>query len=192
MTLPVDQADAAAPESAPGWPGRWHRLLASLLVVTVVGLQLRAVLGLHEDWPFTSAPMFARYQAPGDPLYELRVYAVGPGGAPVELDPERDLGLGELGFRRQLFSHYYGSTDPLHPAGHHPADSFELHRQRVLDWMRKVARGYQRQRGQQAERLRLEAVQISGSVVERRPLFDYAPAADHLVVAPRPWWQETR
>lgn len=189
--LPVDSARQPVPEDAPGWPGRWHRLAASALLATVVALQLRAMIGPHEDWPFTSAPMFARYQAPGDPLVELRVLVVTEGRGEFELDAERDLGLGELGFRRQFFSQYYGSTDPEHPSRHYSKDGFAQHRQRVLDWMRKVARGVRRKRGQLPQRLRLEAVRVTGSERERHPLFEYLPATDVLVQPARPWWRET-
>src|SRR5688572_29539849 len=118
-----DHPDAALGSERAHWPSLRHRLGAALLIASITGLELWAVLGPHEDWPFTSAPMFARYQTPGDPVFELSFYVEDPAGVRVELDPLRHLGTGELGFRRHFFARYYGSTDPRHPSGHLPSES---------------------------------------------------------------------
>src|SRR5262245_18124717 len=104
---------AEPPESAlAAWPSPLQRLGAAFLVLAILGLELRAVLGPYEDWPFTSAPMFALYQTPGAPVFELSFYVEDADGVAVELDPLRHLDTGELGFRRHFFARYYGSTDP--------------------------------------------------------------------------------
>lgn len=162
------------------WPGRLHRLGAALLVVTVVGLELRAVLGPYEDWPFTSAPMFARYQTVGAPVFELSFYVEAAEGVTVELEPLRHLGMGELGFRRHFFAHYYGSTDPAHPSWHLPDDDRAKFEQRIAEWMKLIVSVYTRHEGQPPRRLWLEASKLEHGHVERRPLFEYVPSTAQL------------
>lgn len=152
------------------------------VIVLVLGLELRAVLGPHEDWPFTSAPMFARYVAPGDPLYELRIFLERPDGSERELSPRRDLGLGELGFRRQLFARYYGSTDPRHPSGHHPGDTPERFRERLRDFMHKLASVHARRGSHPVVAYRLEVWKLENERVERRPLVRYDVALRELAL----------
>lgn len=170
------------------WPGALHRLGAALLIASIAGLQLWAVLGPHEDWPFTSAPMFARYQTPGDPVFELSFYVEDPVGVRVELDPLRHLGTGELGFRRHFFARYYGSTDARHPSGHLPGDSDAAFRQRIAHWMRLVAGAYSKQRGHPPRRVWLEASKLSTKSIERRPLFEFDPRTGELFALSRSPW----
>jgi hypothetical protein len=142
-------------------PSVLHRALAGILIASVVSLEAWAVLGPHEDWPFSSAPMFARYHARGEPLYEFVLVAQHADGARVVIQAKRHLGLGELGFRRQFFGRVYGSTDPEHPSGHHPSDDAGKFRQRLTIWMRKVAATYKVQTGRSAVSLSLELRQVS-------------------------------
>lgn len=178
---------APEPERAE-WPGALHRLGAALLIACIAGLELWAVLGPHEEWPFTSAPMFARYQTPGDPVFELSFYVEDPAGVRVELDPMRHLGTGELGFRRHFFARYYGSTDARHPSGHLPSDSDAVFRQRIANWMRLVAGAYSKQQGHPPHRLWLEASKLSADRVERRPLFEFDPRTGELGTLARGAW----
>lgn len=173
-----------------GEPQGWHRLAAALLILLICGLELRAILGPHEDWPFTSAPMFSRYHTRSDPLFELAVWIEPEGGALVELEPGPHLGLGELGFRRQFFARYYGSTDPAHPSGHHPGDDEERFRTRLGKWMRLVSRAYTRRTGVPLKSVRLEVRRLSKDGVERRPLAYFRVASE--VVTLLPWRGGTR
>jgi len=177
------RAEGAAPppeSSLAQWPGRVHRLGAALLVTAIVGLELRAVLGPYEDWPFTSAPMFARYQTPGAPVFELSFYVEDAEGVTVELEPLRHLGTGELGFRRHFFARYYGSTDPQHPSWHLPDDNPAKFEQRIAEWMRLVVSVYTRRAGHPPRRIWLEASKLENGRLERRPLFEYAPSTARL------------
>ncbi len=186
----ADAEQRAAPlESArANWPGGLHRLGAALLIASIVGLELWAVLGPHEEWPFTSAPMFARYQAPSDPVFELSFYLEDPVGVRVELDPLRHLGTGEIGFRRHFFARYYGSTDPRHPSGHLRTDSDADFRGRIARWMHLVAAVYSKRHGHPPRRLWLEASSISADRVERRPLFEFDPGSGELRSLSRARW----
>ena len=167
-----------------GWPGRLHRWGATLLIASTVGLELWAVLGPHEDWPFTSAPMFARYQAPGDPVFELSFFVEDPAGV-VELDPLRHLGMGELGFRREFFARYYGSTDPEHPSWYLPDDDETKFRKRVAEWMKLVVSAYARKQGHAPQRIWLEASKIDADGVECRMLFEFVASTGQLKTVPK-------
>ena len=152
--------------------GRWHRLGAAALVFGLVALQLRAMLGPYEDWPFTSAPMFARYHAAEDPLFELRLIARHMDGSEHEIVPQRDLGLGELAFRRQFFSKHYGSADPKHPGGHMLGDDRDAFKRRLEVWLGRVARVYERVTGTALSGVRLEARRVTPRGSESRRVAD--------------------
>lgn len=181
------RAEASQSAASVGWPSRVHQVGAALLIAVVCGLELRAVLGPHEDWPFTSAPMFARYQAPDDPVFELSFYVEDPKGTIVELRPQEHLGVGELGFRRHFFARYYGSTDELHPSGHFPHDARAAFRDRIAAWMKLVARAYARKGGHAPGRIWLEVSKLSAGRLERRPLFEFVPQTGQLRELARPW-----
>lgn len=191
------RADSASQGSPPGasletpsagWPGRLHRAGAALLIASICGVELWAVQGPHEDWPFTSAPMFARYQRPDDPLFELSFYVEDPAGVRVELEPLRHLGMGELGFRRHFFTRYYGSTDPRHPSWHLHNDNEAKFRERIAAWMKLIVVAYTKVQGHPPRRLWLEASKLGPKRVERRPLFEFVPSTGRLHRLSRATW----
>jgi hypothetical protein len=148
--------------------GIWHRLGAGALVIGLVALKVRAMLGPHEDWPFTSAPMFARYHSPDQPLFELRLIAQHADGSEHEIVPQRDLGLGELAFRRQFFAKHYGSADPRHPGGHLENDTREAFERRLGAWMRRVAGVYQRRTGRVLAGVSVEVRRVTATGSESK------------------------
>jgi len=176
----AEGAEAPTGSTPAALPSRLHRFGAALLVAAILGLELRAVIGPYEDWPFTSAPMFARYQTPGDPLFELSFYVEDVEGVTMELDPLRHLDTGELGFRRHFFARYYGSTDPEHPSWHLPHDNRAKFEQRIAEWMKLVVAVYTRRAGHPPRRVWLEASKLEHGHVERRPLFEYVPSTARL------------
>lgn len=128
---------------------RTRRAVGVGLSVLLVGLELWAVLGPWESWPFTSAPMFARYQARGAPVYYLEWWVL-DGGERRLLSPQRGLGLGELPFRRGYFAAYYGSADPRHPGGHFPGDSEASFVARQSEYCRRLAAAWAHAKGMAA------------------------------------------
>jgi hypothetical protein len=120
-------------------PSRAHKLFAIGLAALLLGLELVAIAGPHEDWPFTAAPMFARYHAREQPLFEIDVFVRDSSGARRPLRA-RELGLGELSFKRQLFARWYGSTDPRHPAGHHANDTPQRFAARMAEFLDRLAK----------------------------------------------------
>jgi hypothetical protein len=157
-----------------------------VLVSVLLGLQLRAVVGPHEDWPFTSAPMFARYHTPGAPAYELGVVVREVGGAPFELVPKQHLGVGELAFRRQLFTRHYGSVDARHPGGHHVADDATKFERRMSAWCKLVANANEVKMVLELASLRVELRGVGPTAALARPLLDYDVANERLTPHPRP------
>jgi hypothetical protein len=97
------------------------RRVGLAVTLLLAGLELFALLSPWEDWPFSSAPMFARSQARGAPVYYLEWWLERPAERRL-LSPQRDLGIGELPFRRGYFAAYYGSADPAHPGRRFPND----------------------------------------------------------------------
>jgi len=170
-------------------PSRAARLAVATLALALLGLQARAIAGPYEDWPFSSAPMFARYHDASWPIYELTFYAELKPGVERPLDPRSDLGIGETAFKRLLFGDYYGSIDPRHPAGHHEHDTPELFRQRLGDFCRKLTAVLRQRTGSAPRALRLELsrvqqerdangmLQVAG-VLERRTVFAFDVPAD--------------
>ena len=179
----------ATPLARAAWPSRRGRVGVAVLATLLVGLELRAIAGPHEDWPFSSAPMFAYYHAAEWPLFELVIYAEVAPGVERPLEPRADLGIGEIAFKRLLFADYYGSIDPAHPAGHHAGDTPELFRQRMSEFCRKVARAFARRSGTMPRSIRVELVRLTPHadrpgelevkrVVERRTIMIFDAASD--------------
>ncbi len=181
--------DDSAPLERTAWPSRRAQIAVALLAAAVLGLELRAILGPHEDWPFSSAPMFAYYHDADWPLFELNLYAETAPGVERPIEPRGDIGIGEIAFKRLLFADYYGSIDPWHPAGHHADDSPERFRLRMSELCRKVARAFRERTGTPARRIRVEAARIeqrrnaegeleASGAVERRTIFVFDVTAD--------------
>ena len=185
--------DDSAPDERAAWPSRPAKLAAAALAAVVLGLELWAIRGPHEDWPFTSAPMFAYYHDADWPLFELVLYAEVAPGSEKPIDPRAELGIGEIAFKRLLFADYYGSIDPRHPAGHHQDDSPERFRLRLSEFCRSVARVYLQRTGTPARKIRVEVARIeqqrnaSGelepkSAGERRTVMLFDVASDRALV----------
>ena len=129
------------------------------LAALLLGLQLRAMLGPWEDWPFSSAPMFAYHHAPGDPLYEIVIHEQLLDGS-ERRTRSLDFGLPEISFGRQLFGEVYGSVDPKHPAGHHPNDTPERFAARMAELSGRLLRIRERKTGTRPRALRYELVRV--------------------------------
>jgi hypothetical protein len=122
----------------------------------LIGLELRAIAGPFEDWPFTSAPMFARYQLEEDAIYRLVFHVEKANGEDEIIDAARALGIGELSIKRLFFGSYYGSTDPSYPLGHKPHDTSEAFTRRLSDFSARVVRVYSRNLNQKPKAFRIE------------------------------------
>jgi hypothetical protein len=84
-------------------------------VIVLIGLQLWAMAGYRDDWPFAANAMFAFPRQTSEPVYELDVLVEVEAGWRT-LDPKADLGLAHPEFfRRMFFSRYYGSTNGQFP-----------------------------------------------------------------------------
>jgi len=141
-------------------PSRAHKLFAVSLALFLLGLEFFAVAGPYEDWPFTAAPMFARYHAREQPLFEIDVFVRDSSGTRRRLRA-RQLGLGELSFKRQLFARWYGSTDPRHPAGHHVNDTPQQFAARMSELLDRLATLETRRTGRALTALELEVRRVA-------------------------------
>jgi hypothetical protein len=142
------------------------------------------MLGPHEDWPFTSAPMFARYHTASDPVFELHVMISLINGGELHLQPQQHLGVGELPFRRLLFAKYYGSTDPEHPFGHHPVDSRANFQRRMKLALENTVRAFEVHTGERVRAARVEVRRFDAGGVIVRPILEYQVHSRSL----RPLW----
>lgn len=85
---------------------RGRALILPAVVSAVVLIPNLVVIGLGvEDFPFTTAPMFAHYVGPETELYALRLEGVREGTA--EPFPIQETNLSPIEFQRQLASWYY-------------------------------------------------------------------------------------
>jgi len=140
------------------------------LAVTILlaGLELFALLSPWEDWPFSSAPMFARSQARGAPVYYLEWWLERPGERRL-LSPQRDLGVGELPFRRGFFSTYYGSADPAHAGRRFGEDDEAAFLARQSDYCRRLQSAWSRRAGAPVPTFELVvAKEVAGQRVDTR------------------------
>jgi hypothetical protein len=185
--------DDSAPLERAAWPSRHAQVAVAVLAATLLGLQLWAILSPREDWPFSSAPMFAYYHDADWPLFELNLYAETLPGSARAIDPRADLGIGEIAFKRQLFADYYGSIDRAHPAGQHDDDSPERFRQRMSELCRKVARAFQQRTGTPVRKIRVEVARVEQrrnaagelevrSATERRTVVIFDVASDRALL----------
>jgi hypothetical protein len=117
----VREDDQDAPSLAPAarstrrGPSRLERIGASCLIVVLLGLEVWAVAGYHDDWPFAVNAMFSFHRTPSEPVYDVFVTASGL-GASRRLDPRTDLGAPNTeSFRRMFFARWYGSTSSRFP-----------------------------------------------------------------------------
>jgi hypothetical protein len=125
-----------APVAPPPW---WYRLAASALAIGLVGLQVAAIVAYVDDWPVGSNAMFSFRRVASDDVYDL-VINVEIDGSWRRLDPTADLGaIDTEAFRRQLFSKWYGSSDPSFPQGTVGVDDPAQFRARMTELCRSVA-----------------------------------------------------
>ena len=151
-------------------PSRAHQLGALALAALLIGLQLRAMLGPHEDWPFTSAPMFAFYHSADRPLYEIAIFEQSAEGLEKRLR-SADIGVREISFGRAFFGDVYGSIDPYHPAGHHPGDTPRAFAARMSEFSERLIAVRKRRGAPPAHSLRYELLRVErGTVTARTPI----------------------
>jgi len=89
----------------------WRKLAVTSFVLALVGLQVAAVAGRFDDWPFAANAMFSYHRTASEPVYDLQVLRYDDRGVVHVVDPVRDLKVpSRLEFRRMFFSRWYGST----------------------------------------------------------------------------------
>jgi len=144
---------------------RWSELLAGVFIAAVLLPQLAALVVPYEEFPYTSAPMFAHYVGPDTPRYRFRFVAErGDGSAEREIRAT-DLGLNGVELSRYFLGSIYGSMDPLSPFGHHGGDTPEAFEARLSTFFRDATTVLERRGGAapgQLSGIRLEVVRLEG------------------------------
>ena len=158
----LESMAAPAPARATSAGAAGKRALVSLAIAAILGAQGWAVGAGYEDWPIGANAMFA-FDLGGDALYGLDFYAELSDGTVRRIDPEHDLGMPEMMFKRQFFAKYYWSTNDRYPQGWHGADSPQAFQGRVADWCQRVGRVLAR-RGVQARAIQLQATRMDMSL----------------------------
>jgi hypothetical protein len=124
---------------------------------------IAALVHPYEEFPYTSAPMFAHYVGPETPRYRFRFAAEFADGRPAVEFRGPDLGLRGVEFTRYFFSTVYGSVHPHSPFAPHRQDTpaaFEARMTRALADMATVLRRRDPARWQGLAGVRLEVVRL--------------------------------
>lgn len=115
------------------------KLLVSAFILILLTLQIVAIIGPFDDWPFASNSMFGFYRVPGEPTYDIVILLEDEMGNVRQLDAVKDLGVPSAdSFRRLVFSRWYGSVEPFFPQGKYPDDSRAAFAARLTDLSRKI------------------------------------------------------
>lgn len=159
----------------------WSRVLLSFFAAGMIGAMGAGVALPLEDWPLTSAPMFAHPHVRGDPKFRFVFDVRTRKGAVRELR-SLDVGLSDTRLMRLFFGHTYGSTDPDYPHGRLGPDTPERFRERQRRFFRALVGEVERRRrarGVARVELVVERV-VRRKVEERRLVGAYEVAGDRF------------
>jgi hypothetical protein len=141
----------SSPENARRTPrSSAERVRASLVILSILVPATLAMAFGEENFPLTSAAMFARDAGPERPKYTMHWYV--EDGAGVQLVVPTKLGLSE----RHFFLHFYGTSEADSPYPDTPSDaSYAAFAARAERWFAVFTARYQQHYGRTAERVRL-------------------------------------
>jgi len=142
--------------------GRRAIIVGSAVSFAFLLLNLWPLIDPFEDFPLTSAPMFAHYVNTETPRYRFRLTAERAGGEVREIRAT-DLGLAGVEFSRDFFGSVYGSIDRHSPFAPHGADSPAAFRARLRAFfgdMAHVLRRRNPERWRDLRRIRLAVVRL--------------------------------
>ena len=138
-------------------------VFAAIVIAAFLVPNVAAVITPYEEFPYTSAPMFAHYvDKEATARFALRFIAEMNDGRPDAQITPRQLGVAGVPFSRYFFSHVYGSTDPRSPFGYRadtPA-AFEQRNEVFFERAVSVLRRRNADRWTHLSRIRLEAFRI--------------------------------
>ncbi len=127
-----------------------------------------------EDFPFTTAPMFAHYVGPDTTLYALRLEGVRDGAS--EPFPIQETNLSSIEFQRQLSSWYYRPmTDTAPFRDLSGASTPEVFAKVMADYFGALTDFLREERGisYDAVELYVDVVDSSGNIIESEPVGTY-------------------
>ncbi len=142
-----------------------EKILVGFFIAVFVTPYLAGLLIPNEDWPVTSAPMFAHYVDDLTPRYRFRFMGHFNASSKKkrEIRAKKDLGIREWNLMRFFFGKVYGSIDPYSPFGHHPEDNPERFQERLGRFFQGLMKQFQKmnpKEGNQLERIDLLVVKL--------------------------------
>lgn len=123
-------------------------LLAAAFITAFLVPNLATLVIPFEQFPFSSAPMFAHYVSDDTPRYRFRFMVEPPDGRKTWELLGRDLGMHNVEFGRYFFGSVYGSIDPVSPYGHHGHDTREAFEARLSEFFDKLVSVWERRRSE--------------------------------------------
>jgi hypothetical protein len=123
---------------------------------------LAALVVPYEEFPYTSAPMFAHYASANTPRYHLRFVAE-VDGADREVIAPSMLGAPGTPLARLFFGHVYGSIEPSSPFGVRGPDTPAAFEARLSRFFGAVVTVLERRdpTWQRPTHIRLDAVRLT-------------------------------
>jgi hypothetical protein len=142
---------------------QWGRRLGVL--ASLVFLLPHAVTMVHprEEFPLTSAPMFAHYIDQGTPRYRFRFTAEFNDRRPPQEVRGAQLGVPGVEFTRYFFAKVHRSIDPHSPFADHGRDTPAAFEARLTTFFERTAAVLRRRdpvRWRGLQRLRLEVLRL--------------------------------
>jgi hypothetical protein len=139
-------------------------LFAGAFIVAFLLPNAAALIRPFEEFPYTSAPMFAHYvDKETTPRFALRFVAeMSRTDREIPITPGH-LGVPGVPFSRHYFGQVYGSTDPHSPFGSHGDDTRPAFERRNAEFFARVALVLRRRDPglwKSLARIRLEAVRL--------------------------------
>ena len=156
-----------------------HRLYALAVAALILGPNLWATIGLHEDWPFSTLPMFSVPVGPETPRVTFVFVGVEASGGTRRLDHESVGAPSTL--MRIFFQDVYGSVEERSAFAEFPNDGPEAFRERLERFFSAFVSAYHRRHpgAEPLRELRLRVMRLGwarNEVIETREIgsFDVA------------------
>jgi len=144
---------------------RWRDVVAGTFIVLFLLPHVATLVLPYEEYPYTSAPMFAHYVGEDTPLYRIRLVAERADGSEREIHAT-DFGLNGVEFTRQFFGAIYGSIDPYSPFGHHGDETRDEFERRLSDFFPRLVTALERRSPgmlEQVPQIRVDVARLDAS-----------------------------
>lgn len=146
-----------------------YKVIVSLFIIISLTPHVLAIFFPYENWPVTSAPMFAHYVGSKTPRYIFRfVGEKGDGKAEVDIR-SRDLKIREWSLMRFFFGKVYGSIDPASPFGFHPQETRDKFEERLSQFFNGLVKRLSETRPEDSAKLKTIRLEVSKLDAQNKP-----------------------